>query len=90
MIKNKIDPSILLDIKRLKASHRMNEVIEVIIRTKKEITATEKAEIERNGGKISSVIGDIFTAKIPAQAISKIANLDFVVYIEKAKKQQLE
>ncbi len=45
--------------------------------------------IEKEGGKIGSVIGDIMTVKIPVKALSKIADFDFVVYIEQAKKQQL-
>lgn len=86
---NKIDPSLVMEIERLKSAQQLNEEIEVIIRTKAKISATERAEIERNGGKIGSVIGDIFTARIPAQAISKIAGLKFILYIEKSKKQQI-
>ena len=84
-----MDPSLLIEMDRLKSAQQLNEEIEVIIRTKEEISAAERVEIERNGGKIGSVIGDIITARIPAHAISKMASMEFIVYIEKAKKQQL-
>lgn len=86
---NKVDPSILIEIKKFESTQQTDQEIEALIRTKKEVTAVEKGLIEKEGGKIGSVIGDIVTVRIPVKGISKIADFDFVVYVEKAKKQQL-
>jgi len=86
---NKIDPYLLIEIEKLKSTQQTDREVAVLIRTKKEITTDEKGIIEKEGGKIGSVIGDIMTVKIPVKALSTIADLDFVVYIEQAKKQQL-
>lgn len=86
---NKIDPSILIEIKKHESIQQADQEIEALIRTKREVTAVEKGVIEKEGGRIGSVIGDIVTVRVPVKALSKIADLDFVIYIEKAKKQQL-
>lgn len=86
---DKIDPSLLIEIKKLESAQQIDIEVEVLIRTKKEISAVETGKMEKEGVKIGSIIGDILTARIPVKAIPKIADLDFVVYIEKAKKQQL-
>lgn len=86
---NKIAPLILIEIKKHESSQQTDQEIDALMRTKKEISAVERGAIEKEGGRIGSVIGDIVTVKIPMKALSKIADLDFVVYIEKAKKQQL-
>ena len=86
---NKLDPSLLVEIKKLESTQQTDQEIEALIRTKKEISEIEKGAIEKEGGRIGSVIGDIVTVRIPVKSISKITDLDFVVYIEKAKKQQL-
>lgn len=85
----KIDPSLLIEIKKLESAQQIDVEVEVLIRTKKVISAVETGKMEKEGVKIGSIIGDILTARIPVKAIPKIADLDFVIYIEKAKKQQL-
>ncbi len=87
--REKIDPSLLMEIEKLKSSQQMGQEISVLIRTKREIDVTERAAIEERGGKIGSVIGDIVIVRIPTRAVLEIADLDFVIYIEKSKKLQL-
>lgn len=86
---DKIDPSLLMEIEKYKSTQQIHSEVAVLIRTKKEVDAMGREAIEKEGGRIGSVIGDIMTAKVPVMAISKIAAFDFVVYIEKAKKQRL-
>ncbi len=88
MNEGKIDPSLLIEIEKLKSEQQPDREIDVLIRTQKEINNLERAAIEKKDGKIGSVIGDILTARIPARAISEIAGLEFIVYIEKSKRQQ--
>lgn len=78
-----------MEIERLKSDRQMDQEIRVLIRTKKEIDATERAALEKKGVKIGSVIGDILTAIIPARTISEIAALEFVLFIEKSKTLRL-
>lgn len=85
----KLDPSLLMEIERLKSDRQMDQEIKVLIRTKDEIDATERARLEEKGVKVGSVIGDILTAMVPVQAISEIATLEFVLFIEKSKTLRL-
>ena len=83
--RNKIDAGILTDIK---SNQRAGQEVSILIKTKAEITAVQKGMIEKEGGRIGSVIGDIITVTTPIEAVSKIANFDFVVYIEKARRHK--
>ncbi len=82
----KVDPSLLVEINKLPAEQQADGWIDVIIRTSGQIGPSERAEIERMGGRISSVLGDVVVARIPAGRIIDIARLDFIIYMEKAKK----
>lgn len=85
---NKIDPSLLAEIERLKAGPEANQEIDVLIRTKKEIDPTEREAIEKQGGRVGSVLGNILTARVPAGSVKRISDLDFVLYIERSKKER--
>ncbi|MGB3941038.1 MAG: hypothetical protein WBK96_06065 [Candidatus Manganitrophaceae bacterium] len=86
----KIDPMLRMEIERLASLARTDEEIDLLIRTRMEINPSERAEIEKRGGKIGSVIGDILTVRIEAGAVLEIADLEFVVSIEKAKRLRLK
>jgi hypothetical protein len=86
--REKIDPALWVEMESGR-SDRSGREIGLLIRTKKEIDAAERGEIEKRNGKIGSVIGDIVTARAPIDAVPAIAGLDFVVYIEKAKRMRL-
>ncbi len=54
--------------------------------TKSEINSSQRKKIESIGLAISSVFGDIFTAAGSYKSVINTAGLDFVIYIEPAKK----
>ncbi len=85
-VSRKVDPSLLAQINNLPTDQRTGQEIDVIIRTKGQMSAFERAQIEKMGGPVSSVLGDIAVARVPVGRIADIARLDFVIYIEKAKK----
>ncbi len=82
----KVDPSLLAEINTLTAGQQADREIDVIIRTRGQMRPSERVEIEKTGGQISSVLGDIAVARVPVGRIADIARLDFVIYMEKAKK----
>jgi|GEM_PF-3454663 len=84
----KMDAGLQMEIHRQRAEQPDREIA-VLLRTRKEINAAERTLLESKGVKIGSVLGDIATARIPANAIADIAALEFVVFIEIAKRQQL-
>jgi len=65
------------------------QTIDVLIRTRGKIDARQLAALESQGARIGSVIGDVVTATVPLQSVSRIADLEFVVRIELSKKQRL-
>lgn len=89
MSNEKIDPSLSMAIENSKSGQPPDREVDVLIRTKNEINTAQRAAMERNGARIGSVMGDILTARVPAGAVSEIAKLEFVVYIEMSKKQRL-
>ena len=86
--REKLDPALLVEMENGR-SDRPDREINLLIRTRKPVDDAEKGEIEKRRGKIGSVIGDIITLRAPLDSIPAIADLDFVLYIEKAKKMRL-
>lgn len=89
MNRKKIDPSLLIELECMETSGQLANEVSVIIRSESVLNAEQRSEIERNGGKINSIAGDILTAVIPGSNIPAIADLKFILYIEKSKSQKL-
>jgi hypothetical protein len=87
-MREKVDPALLAEMEGA-PSVQPEKKIGVLVRTKKKIDEIEKKEIEKRGGEIGSVIGDVASLQLPIEAVPSIAALDFVISIEKAKKQRL-
>lgn len=85
--REKIDPALSVEMENGRSGGADQE-IGLLVRTKRPIDDAEKGEIEKRG-KIGSVIGDIVTLRAPIDSIPAIASLDFVAYIEKAKRLRL-
>ncbi len=89
MNQEKIDPALSLAIQNSELTKQPMQLVDVLIRTRGEVDATQRAALERQGARIGSVMGDVLTASVPTQAIPEIANLEFVVHIEMSKQQRL-
>jgi len=85
---NKLDPSLLIEIGKLKSEHREEQEVAVLLKTKGPLDPVRRAEVEKQGATIGSVLGDIATARIPAGRVEDVSKLEFVIFIEKAKKLQ--
>ncbi|MGA9033753.1 MAG: hypothetical protein WB402_14655 [Sulfuricaulis sp.] len=86
MNQKKIDPALLMTIQQ---SVQPEQPMDVLIRTQGAIDATQRAALEGRGARIGSVMGDVVTARVPARAVARIADLEFVVHIEISKQQRL-
>ena len=78
----KIAPGLMREVRETESTSTASRTVEVLIRTKSEISAAQRDILEKSGAKIGSVTGDVLTATLPASAIAEIASLKFVVYIE--------
>lgn len=86
---DKLDPALKLAIQAVESATQPAPSVEVLIRTRDEINITQHDALEKGGARIGSVMGDVLTASVPVRAVTGIASLDFVVYIEMSKKQRL-
>ena len=86
---DKIDPALKLVIQAVESGNQPESEVNVLIRTRDEMDITQHNALERNGVRIGSVMGDVLTASVPVRAVTEIASLDFVVYIEMSKKLRL-
>lgn len=84
--RSKLDPSLSM---MLQQPGSAAQAIDVLIRTRDEIDAAQRAALESQGASVGSVIGDVVTAKVPVSALPGIAGLDFVVRIEPSRAQRL-
>ena len=83
-IKEKLDPSLLLELERQKPEGESS--LHVIVRTGKNVGHLQRKRIEEAGLTIDSIFGDIFTATGPLAAVLQTASFAFVVYIELSQK----
>ncbi len=85
----RIDPAIMADLEGLKSGRIPDREIDVLIRTERGLTEGERTALERNGVVINSSIGNVLSARVRLGSIEDISRLEFVTYIEKARKQRL-
>ena len=84
----KIDPALKMEVDRLIKEDQGDQPVEVIIRSRSEMEPAQRAVIEQKGGILGAIIGDVSSARIPAQSVSEIAGLEWIVYLEKPKKHR--
>ena len=89
-ILNKIDPMIKKKCNDLKKEDKLDNELNLIIKTKETLTTDERQELEDLGVIIHTVVGNIFTSKTPAKSVWNIASLDYIIRIELAKKVHLK
>jgi hypothetical protein len=85
-VKQKFDPSILMELERLKKEEQISKSLKIIVRTKGKINDSQEKQMEELGLTIGSISGDIFTATGPLTAVLKTASFDFIIHIELSRK----
>jgi hypothetical protein len=87
-IKQKLDPSILMELEWLKKGEQISKPLKIIVRTKGKINDSQEKQIKEVGLTIGSILGDIFTATGPLTVVLKTASFDFVIHIEISRKSK--
>ncbi len=59
-----------------------NPVLNVLVRTAGRLDPGQRAQLEGAGATVRTVAGDVTTVMIPFDALSQLASLDFVSYVE--------
>ncbi len=85
----RIDPAIMMDLEGLRSGRIPDRKIDVLIGTARQLTAGERTALERSGAEISSSLGNVISASVRLGSIENISKFDFVIYIEKSKRQRL-
>lgn len=67
-----------------------NSFIQFTGKTNSSINDEMKTELEATGIKVESIIQDVFTAAGTAESIKKTTLLDFVIFLELAKKMDMK
>lgn len=85
----KIDPALLAVVQDPEPGRQAATYVDVLIRTRGEVNAAQRAALEAKGARIGSVMGDVLNASVPVQAVSGMASLDFVLRLELSRTQRL-
>lgn len=88
-IPEKLESSLHLQIRNNESDHS-NTVIQFMGKASSNINEEMKSKLEVTGISVESVIGDIFTASGNAEGIKKTTLIDFVVFLELAKKMNMK
>jgi hypothetical protein len=59
-----------------------NPTVVVLLRTEGTLNQAQRSALEEIGVKVRTVAGDVVAASLPLNAISNLATLDFVKYLE--------
>ena len=86
----KLAPALRIEIdKRISGGHPEG-AIEILIRTAGPIDQAQRRELEKKGCEIRSLLGNIATARAPARNILDIAGLEYITYMDIAKRLYLK
>ena len=87
-VERKIDPYLRLQIKNLKATAQLENSISVVFKTNEQLTDEHKAVLEKKRILITSNIGNIYTAKLPASAAYDLAKMRFTESIQGSREMK--
>jgi hypothetical protein len=85
-IQAKLDSRLIQRVHELELKGQMDQMLSVLIRTASEISPDQEALLKVKGVSINSKLGSVISAGIPAGLVRDVAELEFVVRIELAKK----
>lgn len=88
-IPEKLESSLHQQIRNYESDHSPT-AIHFIGKINSDINENMKSQLEVTGITVESVIGDIFTASGSAESIKKTTLIDFVVFLELAKKMDMK
>lgn len=78
MASSKLSPATKLLMTQAKESSQ----VDAILRCAGSLTDSQRGELEAAGARIRSTASDVLTAEIPVASLDRIADLDFVLYID--------
>ncbi len=88
-IPEKLESSLYQEIRNYENSSP-STTIQFMGKASNNINEDMKSQLGKTGISVESIVGDIFTASGNAESIKKITLLDFVVFLELAKKMDMK
>jgi hypothetical protein len=85
----KVDPHLRAALRQESAQALGAESVHVLLKCAAPLSHEQKKQLASLGVRLQAEAGAIVTATIPGQAITKVAKLDYVVYLELSKERKI-
>ncbi|MEK7728892.1 MAG: hypothetical protein AAB354_10795 [candidate division KSB1 bacterium] len=86
---NKLDPSLREVLETEPAQTQSAQGLSVLLKCAAPLSAEQKRQLANLGVRLQAEAGAIITATLPAQAVTQVAKLDYVIYLELSKERKI-
>ncbi len=85
----KVDPRLRTAAHNEGAQLQSVQNLQVLIKCTAPLSAEQKKQLADMGARVQAEAGAIITASLPAQAVTEVAKLDYVIYLELSKERKI-
>lgn len=86
---NKLDPNLRAILKNEPTQTQSALSLPVLLKCAASLSAAQKRPLAELGARVQAEAGTIVTATFPATALTEVAKLDYVIYLELSKERKL-
>ena len=85
---NKLDPSLRAVLKNQSAQIQSAQSLPVLLKCAAPLSVEQKRQLAELGVRVQAEAGAIITATLPPEAVTPVAKLDYVIYLELSKERK--
>ena len=86
---NKLDPSLRAALKKETIQPQRAQSLQVLLKCAAPLSIVQRQQLAELGARVQAEAGTIVTATFPATALTEVAKLDYVIYLELSKERKL-
>ena len=86
---NKLDPRLRAAVENEPAQTQTTQNLQVLLKCAAPLSAEQKRQLAELGVRVQAEAGAIITAMLPPEAVTPVAKLDYVIYLELSKERKL-
>ncbi len=86
----KVDPRLRTAVQGGQAQTQAAQNLQVLIKCSAPLSMEQKQKLLDHGVRVQAEAGAIVTAVLPAQAVTEVAKLDYVIYLELSKERKIQ
>ncbi|NUO82712.1 hypothetical protein HUU05_21780 [candidate division KSB1 bacterium] len=86
----KVDPRLRAALQGEQIQTQTAQNWQVLLKCSAPLSAAQKQELAGLGARVQAEVGAIVTAVLPSRAVTEVAKLDYVIYLELSKDRKIQ